>query len=88
MPSSHAALTSGETGEELRRYFKSAGAPAEERLKLLRLIWDLVATEFGGRQLQYDMFYSAAQHVADMRLYRWYDWGKGRALVERILSGY
>ena len=34
-----------------------------ERVKLLKLIWDLVGTEFGGRQLQYEMFYSAAQPV-------------------------
>ncbi|PYM12038.1 MAG: hypothetical protein DMD81_25190 [Candidatus Rokuibacteriota bacterium] len=88
VPSSESALTSPETGEELRRYFRGATTTADERVKLLRLIWDLVGTEFGGRQLQYDMFYSAAQHVADMRLYRWYDWAKGRALVERILGGY
>src|SRR5215467_3114863 len=88
VPSSQAALTSAETGDELRRYFRGAGTTAEERLKLLRLIWDLVGTEFGGRQLQYDMFYSAAQHVADMRLYRWYDWSKGKALVDRILESY
>jgi 4-hydroxyphenylacetate 3-monooxygenase len=88
VPSSAQSFESEETAEDTRRYFQSAGVPAEERVKLLRLIWDLVGTEFGGRQLQYDMFYSAAQHVADMRLYRWYDWGKGRALVERILSGY
>jgi len=88
VPSSESALTSPETGEELRRYFRGATTTADERVKLLRLIWDLVGTEFGGRQLQYDMFYSAAQHVADMRLYRWYDWAEGRALVERILGGY
>jgi 4-hydroxyphenylacetate 3-monooxygenase len=86
--SSDRAFTSAETGEELRRYFRGATATADERVKLLRLIWDLVGTEFGGRQLQYDMFYSAAQHVADMRLYRWYDWSKGKALVDRILAGY
>ena len=88
VPSSHAALTSDATGAELRRYFRGASTTADERLKLLRLIWDLVGTEFGGRQLQYDMFYSAAQHVADMRLYRWYDWTKGQELVNRILAGY
>jgi 4-hydroxyphenylacetate 3-monooxygenase len=88
VPSSEAALRSEETGGELRRYFRGATTTAEERLKLLRLIWDLVGTEFGGRQLQYDMFYSAAQHVADMRLYRWYDWAKGKALVDRMLADY
>jgi 4-hydroxyphenylacetate 3-monooxygenase len=70
------------------RYFQAGDTPAEKLVKLLKLIWDLVGTEFGGRQLQYDMFYSAAPHVADMRLYRWYDWSRGRAMVDRCLEGY
>lgn len=88
VPSSAKSFESEETAEDTRRYFQSAGTPAEERVKLLRLIWDLVGTEFGGRQLQYDMFYSAAQHIADMRMYRWYDWKRARAMVDRCLSQY
>jgi 4-hydroxyphenylacetate 3-monooxygenase len=88
LPSSQEAFSSAETAEDARRYYQGAEAPAEERVKLLRLIWDLVGTEFGGRQLQYDMFYSAAQHVADMRMYRWYDWKRARAAVDRFLEGY
>jgi 4-hydroxyphenylacetate 3-monooxygenase len=88
VPSSEQNFGSPETAEDTRRYYQAAGAPAEERVKLLKLIWDLVGTEFGGRQLQYDMFYSAAQHIADMRLFRWYDWHKARAMVDRCLSEY
>jgi 4-hydroxyphenylacetate 3-monooxygenase len=87
VPSSGRAFVGAETAEDLR-YFQAGDTPAEKRVKLLKLIWDLVGTEFGGRQLQYDMFYSAAQHVADMRLYRWYDWSRGRAMVDRCLEGY
>jgi 4-hydroxyphenylacetate 3-monooxygenase len=88
VPSSAEVFTRAETAEDARRYYQGAEGSAEERVKLLRLIWDLVGTEFGGRQLQYDMFYSAAQHVADMRLYRWYDWSKARALADRLLHAY
>lgn len=88
VPSSAEVFTRDETAEDARRYYQGAEASAEDRVKLLRLIWDLVGTEFGGRQLQYDMFYSAAQHVADMRLYRWYDWSKARALADRLLHAY
>ena len=88
VPSSEQSFASPETGEDTRRFYRGAAASAEERVKLLRLIWDLVGTEFGGRQLQYDMFYSAAQHIADMRMYRWYDWDKARAMVDRCLSQY
>jgi 4-hydroxyphenylacetate 3-monooxygenase len=88
VPSSAEMFKSAETADDARRYYQGAEASAEERVKLLRLIWDLVGTEFGGRQLQYDMFYSAAQHVADMRLFRWYDWTKARALTDRLLRAY
>ena len=36
------------------RYFQAGDTPPEKRVKLLKLIWDLVGTEFGGRQLQYE----------------------------------
>ena len=44
--------------------------PSRDRVGLLKLMWDLVGTEFAGRQLQYEMFYSAAQHVADLHVFR------------------
>jgi 4-hydroxyphenylacetate 3-monooxygenase len=88
VPSSQEAFASAETRDDTHRYYQGADTGAEERVKLLKLIWDLVGTEFGGRQLQYDMFYSAAQHVADMRMYRWYDWTRARAAVDRMLQGY
>ena len=88
VPSSEQSFTSPETAEDTRRYYQGANTSAEERVKLLKLIWDLVGTEFGGRQLQYDMFYSAAQHVADMRLYRFYDWPRALAAVDRCLKSY
>jgi 4-hydroxyphenylacetate 3-monooxygenase len=69
------------------RYFQAEYTPPEKRVKLLELTWNLVGTEFGGRRLQYDRFYSAAQHVADMRLYPWSDWSRGRAIVDHCLDG-
>ena len=76
-----------ETADDVRRYFRSATLPALDRVRLLRLLWDLVGTEFGGRQLQYEMFYSSAQHIADLRVFRAYDWEIGRAHVRRSLEG-
>ena len=50
--------------------------------------WDFVGTEYGGRQLQYEMFYSAAQPVVNRRLYRAYDWGAAKAMVDRLMGEY
>ena len=48
VPSSEAAFTSAETRADTERYYQSAAAGARERVKLLKLIWDFVGTEFGG----------------------------------------
>lgn len=80
---SAAGFSSAETADDVGRYYRSASLSARERVQLLRLMWDLVGTEFGGRQLQYDMFSAAAQHVADRHVYRTFDWSAGRALVRR-----
>ncbi len=88
VPSSHRAFESSETAADARRYYRSVNMGAEERIKLLSLIWDFIGTEFGGRQLQYEMFYSAGQHVVDTRAFRFFDWERGRRLVDRCLDEY
>ncbi|HZK15379.1 MAG TPA: 4-hydroxyphenylacetate 3-hydroxylase C-terminal domain-containing protein, partial [Solirubrobacterales bacterium] len=85
VPSSQEAFTSPETQAHTDRYYQSVGASAQDRVRLLKLLWDFVGTEFAGRQLQYEMFYSAAQHICDSRIFNSYDWGAGRELVERCL---
>ena len=70
----------------MARYYQTVNTPAWERVKLLKLMWDLVGTEFAGRQLQYEMFFSAAQHVVDRQVFRAYDWDKGRSHVHRLLK--
>jgi 4-hydroxyphenylacetate 3-monooxygenase len=88
LPSSEAAFFSEDTGPATERYYKSTVAPARDRVKLLRLIWDLIGTEYGGRQLQYEMFYSAAQPVVNRRMFRSYDWAGAKVMVERLLGEY
>jgi 4-hydroxyphenylacetate 3-monooxygenase len=88
VPSSDRSFASPETAADTRRYYRSGTATAEERVKFLKLMWDFVGTEFAGRQLQYEMFYSAAQYVVNTRVFRTYDWQKGRALVDRCLAEY
>ncbi|MGH7325652.1 MAG: 4-hydroxyphenylacetate 3-hydroxylase family protein [Candidatus Rokuibacteriota bacterium] len=88
LPSSEASFISAETRGDMERYFRSSVASARERVKLLKLVWDFVGTEFGGRQLQYEMFYSAAQPVVNTRMFRSYDWAAATAMVDRCLGEY
>jgi 4-hydroxyphenylacetate 3-monooxygenase len=88
VPSSEASFTSPETREDTERYYQATGVRAHDRIKLLKLIWDFVGTEFGGRQLQYEMFYSASQPIVNTRAFRAYNWDASRAMVTRCLNEY
>jgi len=88
LPSSEASVESPLTRADVERYQRAVSTPARERVKLLKLVWDFVGTEFGGRQLQYEMFYSAAQPVVNTRMFRSYDWAAARAVVDRCLGEY
>ena len=88
LPSAEAGFESPETRADLERFMRGATVGARERVKLLKLVWDFVGTEFAGRQLQYEMFYSAAQPVVNTRMFRAYDWERGKAAVDRCLGEY
>jgi 4-hydroxyphenylacetate 3-monooxygenase len=88
VPSSYKDLISPETSGDINRYIRSPDVPAEERIKLFKLAWDFIGTEFGGRQLQYEMFYAGAPHVAKGYAYRNYGYDESLKLVNDFLASY
>jgi 4-hydroxyphenylacetate 3-monooxygenase len=63
LPSSVADMKSDVTREDMERYVQSPGVPSEERVKLFKLAWDIIGSEFAGRHQQYEMFYAGAPFV-------------------------
>jgi 4-hydroxyphenylacetate 3-monooxygenase len=88
VPSSVADLTSPETRPDIDRYVYSPNAPAEERVKLFKLAWDAVGSEFAGRHHQYEMFYAGAPFVVKGYAFRNYGFDEPLAEVDAFLSGY
>lgn len=88
VPDSAATFDSDATRQDIERYFQAKGYPARDRIKFLKLYWDMVGTEFAGRQLQYEMFYSRPQHVVDSRVYDSFDWTPGLDAVRAFLATY
>ncbi|KGR88296.1 4-hydroxyphenylacetate 3-monooxygenase, oxygenase component [Lysinibacillus odysseyi] len=43
--------------KDLDRYLQGASKPAEERVKIFRLAWDLTMSAFGTRQTQYERYF-------------------------------
>ncbi|GGT33874.1 4-hydroxyphenylacetate 3-hydroxylase family protein [Streptomyces purpureus] len=52
-----------ELGPLVGTYLRAPGSPAEDRIKLLKLAWDALGSEFAGRHEQYERLYHGAPHV-------------------------
>jgi 4-hydroxyphenylacetate 3-monooxygenase len=66
----------------------SPATDPEGRVKLFKLAWDSVGSEFASRHTQYEMFYSGARHFVTGHAYRTYDWAGSKSLVDRVLGEY
>jgi 4-hydroxyphenylacetate 3-monooxygenase len=60
----------------------------QDRVKLLKLIWDAVGSEFASRHLQYEMFYAGAQYVTRGHSFRTYDWERAGRVGKELMSSY
>jgi len=88
VPSSVADMTNPETRADIDRYIQSPNAPAEERVKLFKLAWDAVGSEFAGRHHQYELFYAGAPFVVKGYAFRNYGFDGPVAEVDDFLSSY
>ena len=57
-PSSYQDLLSPDVRPLLDKYYRGSSSSAEERVKLFKLIWDAIGTEFGARHELYEINYS------------------------------
>ncbi|QRP47084.1 4-hydroxyphenylacetate 3-hydroxylase family protein [Amycolatopsis sp. FDAARGOS 1241] len=88
VPSSVEDMTSPETRADIDRYIYSPSAPAAERVKLFKLAWDAVGSEFAGRHHQYELFYAGAPFVVKGYAFRNYGFDGPLSEVDRFLAGY
>lgn len=88
LPSSIADYDDPQLADRIRRTQRSAAFEPDERVKLLKLAWDVVGTEFASRHLQYEMFYNGAAFVVRGNSYRSYDWSLGNELLDQFLATY
>lgn len=58
LPSSSKDFLNDELRPYLDKYYRGTGIDAEQRVKLMKMIWDAIGTEFGGRHELYEMNYA------------------------------
>ena len=64
----------------------SSVVDAEGRVKVFRLAWDAVGSEFASRPTQYEMFYGGASAAVDANVFRTFDWSPAVCLVDDALK--
>jgi 4-hydroxyphenylacetate 3-monooxygenase len=77
-----------ELARQFDTYWQTPQADSLTRMKLFKLAWDMVGSEFAGRHLQYEKFYAGASFIIRNHSYREADWTEFNALIDTVMAGY
>jgi 4-hydroxyphenylacetate 3-monooxygenase len=88
MPADISVMDDPSLARSFTTYWQTPQADAITRMKLFKLAWDMVGSEFAGRHLQYEKFYAGASFIIRNHSYRETDWGEFNKLVEDLMAGY
>jgi 4-hydroxyphenylacetate 3-monooxygenase len=88
LPASYADFEAPATNAIIQKTQRSPIAGPIERVKLMKLAWDAVGSEFGSRHLQYEMFYSGASFVTRGNAFRFFDWDSVKGGVDDFMATY
>jgi 4-hydroxyphenylacetate 3-monooxygenase len=88
MPADISVMDDPELARQFSSSWQTPQSDAVTRMKLFKLAWDMVGTEFAGRHLQYEKFYAGASFIIRNHSYRETDWSEFNRLVENLMAGY
>ena len=88
MPADISVMNDPALKQEFLKYWASPQLPAVERMKLYKLVWDLVGSEFAGRHQQYEKFYAGASFVIRNYNYTHADWNAYHRVADGLLNSY
>jgi 4-hydroxyphenylacetate 3-monooxygenase len=69
-------------------YWQTPQLAALERMKLYKLAWDLIGSEFAGRHLQYEKFYAGASFIVRNHSFREAPWNGYHKVVDDLMASY
>jgi 4-hydroxyphenylacetate 3-monooxygenase len=88
MPADISVMDDPALAKQFSTFWQTPQADAVTRMKLFKLAWDMVGSEFAGRHLQYEKFYAGASFIIRNHSYRETDWSEFNALVENLMASY
>jgi 4-hydroxyphenylacetate 3-monooxygenase len=88
MPADITVMHDPKLKEQFETYWQTPQLGAVERMKLYKLAWDLIGSEFAGRHLQYEKFYAGASFIVRNHNFREAPWDAYHKVVEDLMAGY
>jgi 4-hydroxyphenylacetate 3-monooxygenase len=86
MPADVSVLTDPALRETFERYWAAGEATAIDRLKLMKLAWDYLGSEFAGRHTQYERFYAGPQFVHAFYNFDNCPWNERKQQIDQVMS--
>src|SRR5467141_789184 len=74
--------------QQFETYWQTPQLAAVERMKLYKLAWDLIGSEFAGRHQQYEKFYAGASFIVRNHSWREAPWAHFHKIVDDLMAGY
>ena len=88
MPANISVMRDSELARQFQTYWQTPQTDAVTRMKLFKLAWDMVGSEFAGRHQQYEKFYAGASFIVRNHSFRETDWAAFNRIVENLMASY
>jgi 4-hydroxyphenylacetate 3-monooxygenase len=88
MPADISVMREPELARDFTTFWQTPQNNAVERMKLFKLAWDMVGSEFAGRHLQYEKFYAGASFIVRNHTFRETDWPAFDKIVDDLMASY
>ncbi len=88
MPANISVMRDPELARDFQNFWQTPQADAVARMKLFKLAWDMVGSEFAGRHQQYEKFYAGAAFILRNHSFRETDWASFDKIVDDLMATY
>lgn len=88
MPADISVMHNPEMRQDFETYWQTPQLGAVDRMKLFKLAWDLIGSEFAGRHAQYEKFYAGASFIVRNHNYREAPWEQYHKVVDDLMASY
>jgi 4-hydroxyphenylacetate 3-monooxygenase len=88
MPANISVMNDPALARDFATFWQTPQCDAITRMKLFKLAWDMVGSEFAGRHQQYEKFYAGAPFIVRNHAFRETDWAALNKLVDDLMASY